>query len=179
MFPWDRETTYLGAALVCASIGAVTDYRSRRIPNWLTVPSILLGLVLHRTLNGWFDMATAALAGLIAGGIFLIFLLAGGMGGGDVKLIAAVCCLAGISHTMSILIATSLLGGVFAIALALSSRQMLQTISNVGSLVAYHRREGLRPHPDLNVRNTARLRLPYGIVIAAGTAFSLCKTMTG
>ena len=113
MFTLDRETTYLGAALVCASIGGLTDGRCRRIPNWLTAPSILLGLMLHLVLGGWRDMAASAVAGLLAGGIFLLFFLAGGMGGGDVKLITAVCCLAGISQTVCILIATSLLGGVF------------------------------------------------------------------
>lgn len=179
MFPLNVEETYLGSALVCASIGGVTDYRSRRIPNWLTGPSLLLGLILHLVLGGWRDMASAALAGALAGGLFLIFFLAGGMGGGDVKLMAAVCCLAGLSQTVSILVATSLLGGVFAIALALASRQMLQTISNVGYLMAHHGRAGLHPHPDLNVRNAARLRLPYGMVIAAGTAFSLCRMMKG
>ena len=92
MSPFGLETIYLGAALVCASIGGVTDFRSRRIPNWLTGPSLCLGLVLHLGLGGWRDMATSALAGLLAGGLFLIFFLAGGMGGGDVKLIAAVCC---------------------------------------------------------------------------------------
>ena len=177
MFPLDREVTYLIAALACASIGGVTDFRSRRIPNWLTGPSMLLGLALHLVLGGWRDAATAGLAGLLAGGLFFLFFLAGGMGGGDVKLIAAVCCFAGLSQTLTILIATALLGGVFAIVLALASRQMRQTISNVGFLVAHHGREGLNPHPDLNVTNAARLRLPYGIVIAAGTAFSLYRMM--
>ncbi len=178
MFPLDRELTYVSAALVCASIGGVTDFRSRRIPNWLTGPSLLLGLTLHLVLGGWRDAAAAGLAGLLAGGIFLLFFLAGGMGAGDVKLITAVCCLAGLSQTLTILIATALLGGVFAIVLALASRQMWQTVSNVGSLIEHHGREGLSPHPALNVKNAARLRLPYGIVIAAGTAFSLYRMMS-
>ncbi len=179
MPPIDLQVTYLGASLACATIGGVTDYRSRRIPNWLTGPAFALGLVLHLVLGGWRDMATAGLAGLLAGGIFMVFFLAGGMGGGDVKLIAAVCCLAGFSHTVGILIATSLLGGVFAIVLALASHRLLETISNLRALFAHHGREGLQPHPDLNVKNTARLRLPYGIAIAAGTAFSLCRTIAG
>ncbi len=119
------------------------------------------------------------MAGLIAGGFFWLFFLAGGMGGGDVKLITAVCCLAGLSQTLPILIATALLGGVFAIVLAVGSRQMWQTLRNVSSLVAHHSEEGLSPHPSLNVKNAARLRLPYGIVIAAGTAFSLLRAVTG
>ena len=87
--------------------------------------------------------------------------------------------LAGISHTLGILIATSILGGVFAVVLALSSRQLLHTISNVGSLFAHHAQRGLQPHPDVNLKNPATLRLPYGMVIAAGTALSLCRVIAG
>jgi len=179
MFSLNLDITYLGVALAIAAIGAVTDYRSRRIPNWLTGPSILLGLILHLVLGGWRDMASAALAGLLCGGLFLIFFLAGGMGGGDVKLIAAVGCLAGISQIAVILIATSLIGGAFAIILAVGSGQLWATVANVSDLIAHHGQHGIQPHPDLNVKNEARLRLPYGIVIAAGTAFSLSRLMTG
>jgi len=173
------DVIYLGAALAVALVGAVTDYRSRRIPNWLTGPSILMGVVLHLAVGGWRDMASAALAGLLCGGLFLIFFLAGGMGGGDVKLIAAVGCLAGMSHIAVILIATSLIGGVFAVILAVGSGQLWSMIANVGDLVAHHSQHGIQPHPDLNIKNEAGLRLPYGIAIAAGTAFSLSRLMTG
>jgi prepilin peptidase CpaA len=173
------DLIYLGAALAIAVIGAVTDYRSRRIPNWLTGPSILLGIILHLVVGGWRDMASAALAGLLCGGLFLIFFLAGGMGGGDVKLIAAVGCLAGLSQIAVILIATSLIGGLFAIILAVGSGQLWAMIANVGDLIAHHSQHGIHPHPDLNVKNEAGLRLPYGIAIAAGTAFSLSRLMTG
>ena len=75
----DQETVFVGLALVCASIGAFRDVRTRRIPNWLTGPSILAGLAIHLVIGGWHSLGTAALAGLIGGGIFLIFHLAGGM----------------------------------------------------------------------------------------------------
>lgn len=167
------ETVYLGAAAVCALSGAICDLRCRRIPNWLTGSAILLALVLHPVLGGWRSIASAVLAGLVAGGTFLVFYLAGGMGGGDVKLMTAVGCCAGLNHVAGILIATAIAGGVFALALALVAGQLKQTLCNVGQLLLHHGSVGLQPHPDRNVQNPRLLRLPYGIAIGAGAAMTL------
>jgi Type IV leader peptidase family len=85
------------AALLCAAVSSIYDVRSRRIPNFITLPAISLGLLLHGLLGGWKEFGTAAAAGLICGCIFLLFYLAGGMGAGDVKLITASGCLIGLS----------------------------------------------------------------------------------
>lgn len=169
----NTETLYLVAAAGCALAGAICDLRFRRIPNWLTGTSILIGLALHLGVGGWRSLATAVLAGVVAGGAFLLFYLAGGMGGGDVKLITAVGVCAGLSHVTTILITTALAGGIFAIALALVAGRLKQTLSNVVTLVFHHGSVGLQAHPDLNLQNTRTLRLPYGIAIGAGTAVTL------
>lgn len=173
------ESVYLAAAAICAFSGAICDFRSRRIPNRLTGPSILLGLVLHLVLGGWRSVAHAALAGLVAGGAFLVFYLAGGMGGGDVKLMAAVGCCAGLSHVTAILIATAIAGGIFAVVLALVAGRFKQTLCNVVQLLLHHGAVGLQPHPDLNVQNSRTLRLPYGVAIGAGTAMTFCGALLG
>lgn len=173
----DSDTFFVGLAVVCACIGAFRDVRTRRIPNWLTGPSILVGLLLHLFVRGWHGLATASLAGLIAGIVFLVFHLAGGMGAGDVKLMTAVCCMAGLSFTAEILIATALMGGVFAIIVAVSHRRVKETLSNIGVLAVHHGTSGLQPHADINVTNAEKLRLPYGVAIAAGTGISLCTVL--
>lgn len=113
-------------------------------------------------------MGLAATAGLIGGAIFLIFWIAGGMGAGDVKLITGVGCIAGTGHLAEILIATTLMGGLFAIVLATLRGRLKSTLANVGVLVMHHRKAGLQPHPELNVLNGKTLRLPYAVAIAAG-----------
>jgi prepilin peptidase CpaA len=173
------EIIYLGAAVTCALGGAWTDYRRRRIPNSLTASSTLLGLTLHALLGGWHGVMTSLLAGLAAGAVFLVFYLAGGMGGGDVKLMTAVGACAGLSNITAILIGTAIAGGVLAIALALVAGRLRQTLSNVVKLMAHHASAGLRPHPDLNLGNARALRLPYGIAIGAGTAITLAGVLLG
>jgi len=168
------ELVYPAAALVCATIGAVYDVRSRRIPNFVTLPAIAFGLLLHSSLGGWRQLGASAAAGLICGLIFLLFYLAGGMGAGDVKLMTAAGCIAGLPLTAQLLIATSLAGGAMAIGLALYRGRFKETLLNIGALALHHKTEGLTPHPEFNIGNTATLRLPYALAIAAGSALSLC-----
>jgi len=170
------EWLYPTLALACALTGAVFDVRSRRIPNFITLPGILFGLLLHLALGGWKQMALAALAGLICGGLFLIFWLAGGMGAGDVKLMTAVAAIAGMPLVTYLLILTALAGGVMAVGLALWRGRLRDTIKNVGALALHHRLEGLSPHPELNLGNARTLRLPYALAVVAGTATTLFLT---
>ncbi len=92
-------------------------------------------------------MLTALAGGLICGIVFLLFYLAGGMGAGDVKLIAAVGCLAGLSNAGYVLVLTALSGGVMAIGLALIRGRLKETLFNVGTLTVHHKQSGLKPHP--------------------------------
>ena len=171
------DMAYATASFLWAASGAVCGVRTRRIPNWLTGSGMVAGLLLHWTLGGWRSLGGAALSGLIAGAIFLVFYIGGGLGAGDVKLMVAVCCLAGLNAMANILTGTALIGGVLAIGLALAHRRLKDTVVNVGRLFVYHGRSGLRPHPDLNVSNPRTLRLPYGLAIAAGAGSSLCRVL--
>jgi len=168
----DKEFVYPAAATFVALVGAGFDIKSRRIPNFITGPAILAGLLLHASLDGWHGLLTSMAAGMICGVIFILFYIAGGMGAGDVKLITAVGCLAGLSSVAYLLILTSLAGGVMGVGFALLRGRLKETLSNVGTIAAHHKEEGLTPHPELNVRNVSTLRLPYGVAIAAGSTIT-------
>jgi prepilin peptidase CpaA len=167
------EVAYAACSLLCATVGAVYDVTIGRIPNAFTLPAIVFGLLLHFTLGGWRQLGTAAAAGLVCGLIFLLFHLAGGMGGGDVKLITAAGSIAGLSLMGPLLILTSLAGGVMAVSLALYRRRLKETLMNMCALAMHHGTEGLVPHPEFNIGNAQTLRLPYALAIAAGSALSL------
>jgi len=159
---------YATAANLAAFTAAIWDVTTRRIPNRLVLVAFTVGLVLHVVFDGWRGLLAALLSGFVAGAIFFAFFLAGGMGGGDVKLMAAVATLYGFANMPYLLVLTSLAGGVMAVLLALRHRRLRETLSNVGTLVSHHRHEGLEPHEVHHVRNLSSLRLPYGVAIAAG-----------
>ena len=174
MMPIEQEIVYPAAASMCAFVGSIYDVKSRRVPNLLTGPAVLLGLLLHLSVGGWREMMISAVAGLICGSVFLIFYLAGGMGAGDVKLITAVGCLCGLHYIAAVLAFTAIAGGVMAFGLALARGRLKETILNVAALVLHHKSEGLTPHPEINVLNASTLRLPYALAITAGCALTFC-----
>jgi prepilin peptidase CpaA len=174
MLKLTTECVFAAGATLCAGIGAVYDVRSRRIPNFITLPAIVFGLLLHAVCGGWRQLVTAVAGGLICGLIFFVFYLAGGMGAGDVKLITAAGCLGGLSLIGQLLILTALAGGVMAIGLALYRRQLMETCHNMHALAVHHTIMGLTPHPRFNISNGGTLRLPYALAIATGSGLSLC-----
>jgi prepilin peptidase CpaA len=171
---FEQQVMFIGGSLLCAGIGSITDVHERRIPNMVTGPAMAAGLMLHAIYGGWHGLGASALAGLIAGGIFLIFFLAGGMGAGDVKLMTAVGCIAGLSALPLVLVATALAGGALALAVSIHHRRLRETLCNVTSLLQHHGQQGLKPHPELNLSNQRALRLPFALPIAAGCLVALC-----
>jgi prepilin peptidase CpaA len=113
------------------------------------------------------------LGALLGGGIFFLFFVVGGMGGGDVKLMAAVSGWAGIHGTLTMLIATALAGGMLALAYMFFNKQVVNTMRNLGALLRFHLTSGIRPHPKLNLRDPKTVRLPYGVAIAVGALYLL------
>jgi len=163
-----QNSLYLALAVVAALVASVWDIKTRRIPNWLTLSSILAGVAVHAALGGGRGVLTAIAAAVVGGGIFAIFFVAGGMGGGDVKLMAAIAAIVGFQSLFQVMVSTAIMGGVFAVCLALARGRLKQTADNIKLLMVHHRHQGLTPHPEINVTNRQTLRLPYAIAIAAG-----------
>jgi prepilin peptidase CpaA len=101
------------AGLVGAA-ATVEDLVRRTISNWLSLAALAGGFACQVALSGWRGALTAA-AGAAAGfGVFLIFYLLGGMGGGDVKLMAGFGALLGASRLLHAAFWTALVGGIVA-----------------------------------------------------------------
>ena len=102
-----------------------------------------------------------------------LFYLAGGMGAGDVKLIAAAGCSCWLAwHLAPLLVWTRFsAGGMMALATGgiVRGQACERRCATSISLAEHHRDAGLTPHPELHVaQRRARLRLPYGVAIACG-----------
>jgi prepilin peptidase CpaA len=84
-----------GAMLSVTLVASVTDVRSGLIPNWLTLPTLLLGPLIEASFGGLRGFLLSLLGILVAGAVPLLFHRLGAMGGGDVKLFAALGGLGG------------------------------------------------------------------------------------
>lgn len=151
------------------------DLRVRRIPNWINLSGIILGIGLNTYFEGLGGAATAATGLLIALCIYMPLYALKGMGGGDVKLMAAVGALAGPRNWLSIFIATALLGGVASLVFVLCRRRVGQTILNL-SIILSELAKGKSPSAQekmLSIHNDKSLKMPHGAIIAAGVGLCL------
>ncbi|MBW3540553.1 MAG: A24 family peptidase [Planctomycetes bacterium] len=85
------------------------DVRTRRIPNALTLPMFVAGLVYQIAFNGWAGVGEAAGGFAIGFGMLFILWLVGGGGGGDVKLMGALAVWLGFRNTLYVLVASTLI----------------------------------------------------------------------
>lgn len=96
---------FLGAAFI-------TDIRSMRIPNWITVTALLGGLAAQTGMRGWQGFMFAG-AGAVAGfAVLLLLHLIGAVGAGDVKLFAGIGAWTGVVFTAQLLMYSILFGAV-------------------------------------------------------------------
>ena len=103
-------------AILVGLAAAVDDLTRRHIANWIPAAALAGGFGWQMGRGGWHG-ALAALGGAIAGfGVFLVFYLLGGMGGGDVKLMAGFGALLGAGRLLEAALWTAGVGGVLAVA---------------------------------------------------------------
>ncbi|MEK4853922.1 A24 family peptidase [Paenibacillus sp. FSL H7-0756] len=89
-----------------------TDIRWMRIPNWITLPALIGGLLLQMIINGWQGLLFS-LCGSGAGFVLLLIMyFTGAVGAGDVKLFAAIGAWTGVLFSLQVIVYSVLLGAV-------------------------------------------------------------------
>lgn len=162
------------AVVLCAGI---YDVRVRRIPNWLTLPAVLFGLILnsllvHRGL-------LLALGGI--GCALLVYFplyLVRGMGAGDVKLMAAVGAICGPSNWLLIFLGTALIAGGASIVAVVLKRRFIETAHNLDFIITslLRAKSPSQVDPSISIENSRALRMPHGAFIASGAMLFLAMT---
>jgi prepilin peptidase CpaA len=155
----------LAGAVALALIAGWTDLRSRRIPNWLTVPGLVIGMVANTVLGGWSGLKTSLLGALIGLALLLPFVLLRSLGAGDWKLAGALGSFAGPALLMDLLIGSVFVAGLMAVALIIYKGRVRQTLRNIGhiliSLVTFR-----LPGAQVSLDNPESLKVPYGVALA-------------
>jgi len=102
-------------AILVGLAASIEDLAVRRISNWIPVLALVGGLAIQSAQHGWRGAAGAALGAITGFCIFLLFYVMGGMGGGDVKLMAGFGGLLGVSRLLEAAMWTAVCGGILAI----------------------------------------------------------------
>ncbi len=104
----------IGIAVILGCLAAADDLRRRHISNWISLGALVVSLLFHLFFHGP-GASLMAFAGAAVGfAVFLVFYLLGGMGGGDIKLMAAFGSLLGPSGILIAALLTSVIGAVMA-----------------------------------------------------------------
>jgi len=175
MTPLPLVLQLLLAALVI--VAGIYDVLWRRIPNWLVLPGFLLGLGLNALLGSDYAPGLKE-AGIGVGLAFLIYFplyVLGGMGAGDVKLMAAIAAIAGWKNWLIIFIFSGILGGVIALGIVLTKGRLRQTFWNLGYILweLAHLRSPRKAGEEFDIRGSKAVTMPHGAVVALGCLFFL------
>ena len=164
------------AAVLLSGVAAcATDLRARRIPNWLTFGSAALALVAHVSMDGWMGAQHAAAGWLVGTMLFLPLFLLRGMGGGDVKLLAAFGAWLGAGDVLWLAAYASMAGGLLSIAVALQHGYLQSMLRNLLTLLRFWSLAGPRPLPALTLEQGTGPRLAYAVPMFVGALVTLWR----
>ncbi len=162
-------------------IAAVIDFRRFRVPNLLTLPMCVSGLLFHLAVGGLVGLKASGL-GLAVGGLLLVlFYVLGVMGAGDVKLLAGVGAWLGATNTFYVFLVAALAAGVHSLIVFAVQRRLGQMkaflevtflqLCTLGKHMAWTEPVEAavrRPNPRRHV-------MPFAVMIAVGLAVLVVK----
>ncbi len=152
-------------------VAAVIDGMMLKVPNWLTFPMIVSGWVFALVLGGWSGLGYSLLATGVGLALLLPAYAIGGMGAGDVKLLAGVGAWMGSTVTFFAFCSTAIVGGILAVAMVVCrgvwKKHRDQFVAIFAEVVTIRDPKLLA---DIAAeRKPTMMLLPYGIPIALGT----------
>src|SRR5262245_11058582 len=157
------------ATLLVAVVAAVIDVWKRRIPNVLTFGAAASALLYHMSASGASGAGIATTGWLVGFALFIPFFALGGMGAGDVKLIAALGAWLGPLGALQLAAATAIAGGVTALVVILQQRYGWQAFANLRLLFSHWRINGVQALPELTLAASTGPRLAAAVPIPCGT----------
>lgn len=156
-------------AVAFVMLAAWSDWRSRRIPNRLTLPAFFVAVGVNAVVAGW----SGALWSLAGAGLMLVVLLPlvwlRGLGAGDWKLMGVLGAFLGPAPAVLVFFGSTILAGLMATVQMIRARRVAITLANLWELVRGFTVYGLAPHPAISLDNPKLNSLPYGVAAAGAT----------
>ena len=147
-------------------VAAWTDYRSRRIPNAITISGLAAALLL-RAVVGPEAIIEGLVGALLAFVLTLPLLMLGVIGGGDVKLLIAIGAFMGPRHFLWAAVLIAIIGGMMAVIDAGRRGALLPVLFNCGQIMKHWATFGRRG-ANRSFSSVGAMTIPYGVAIAAG-----------
>ncbi len=158
-------------AFVCACCAC--DLRTRRIPNALSGVGALLGVALNAA-HGGLPAAVSSVAGMaLMTAVLLAPFAVGGVGGGDVKMMAAVGAFLGPRLAMFGLTAGLILGGIVMALHLIRVGRLLEKLRSLGSMIGSVVTTQTLAGLHVSARDPGAISLPYSIPLGLGTLATL------
>lgn len=157
------DIVLISILLICV----ITDIRSRKIYNKVTYPALLFALIYHTAIGGWEGLSHSLVGLLVGGGLLLIPYFLGGMGAGDVKLLALIGAMKGGLFIFQAFLYIAIVGGLIALGVMFYKKLKHTSFKSIGYFL-------------FNLRNgpkTGGTTIPYGVPIAIGSV--ACLVMQG
>ena len=169
--------------LITLSTSAIIDFRSQKIPNLITIPTVIVALLYHFLTNGIDGLIFSAL-GLATGiGLLILPYILGGMGAGDAKLLGAVGAILGSKSVFVAFLLIGLVGGIYAIIIILLNQRQFKGffkdffVKQLITLKLFILTRKLIPDPVEETKK--KPKVCYGVAIALGTFIYMGLDLSG
>jgi len=163
----EKEIAVSAGVIALAAWAGWLDWRWRRIPNYLTIPALLVGFASNALAWGW----PGAKASLEGAGLGLLVLLPGvlmrGLGAGDWKLMGALGAFLGPPRIVVVLLGTVAIAGLMAIVEMVRKRKVKETLSNLWVMIVAYSTFHVSAAREITLDNPSLMKLPFGVAAAA------------
>lgn len=161
---------------VTLSLAAWTDWREQKIYNALLAPAFLFAVGIHLIENKWDGLAFSLLGTLLGFVLLLLPYLLGGMGAGDVKLLAVIGAFGGARFVLTSFLFGAIIGGIFSVILLIRRRALIFTLKRFLLLLPFFANPGILRE---DMRSARQEKFPYGIALTIGSLIALYLPLRG
>lgn len=157
-------------------IAGFTDWREQKIYNKLLIPAFCIALLLHTIQGGFSGLTTSLMAASVGFVLLLLPYLMGGLGAGDVKLLAVIGAFGGVWLVFTSFLYGAIIGGLISVFLLARRKALGNTLKHFLLFLPILQ----KPQSFSEAMNDAsQEKFPYGIAIILGTLIALFLPMGG